>query len=249
VKSHCTGAGLKIFLHLQPDQSGSARLPEPRSFDAGIRTAGIRTGGGVVGDFNLHSFHESIGPLQIRDDPTRINEVAVRIAPGNIQGTTKWIAERGARFNKGKPLEFEPFDERLGDLYRHEQKFAETIGYATGLAIFVVCLGLFGMSVFVCQQKVKEIGIRKVLGAATRDVYYRLIKEFVGLILLSSLVAFPLALYLVGIWLDQFVYRVGISVWDILLTAVVDIVIVLATVSYQAVKAASVNPVVSLRYE
>ena len=209
----------------------------------------MRTGGGVVGDFNMHSFHESIGPLQIRDDPTRINEVAVRIAPGNIRGTTKWIAERGARFNKGKPLEFEPIDERLGDLYRHEQKFAETIGYATGLAIFVACLGLFGMSVFVCQQKVKEIGIRKVLGAATRDVYYRLTKEFVGLSLLSSLVAFPLALYLVGIWLDQFVYRVGISVWDILLTAVVDIVIVVATVSYQAVKAASVNPVVSLRYE
>jgi putative ABC transport system permease protein len=204
---------------------------------------------GVVGDFNMHSFHESIGPLQIKEDVTWIQEVAVRMSPGNIQGTAKWIAERGARFNKGKPLEFELFDERLGDLYRHEQSFAKTIGYATGLAIFIACLGIFGMSVFVCQQKVKEIGIRKVLGAATRDVYYRLTKEFVGLILLSSLVAFPLASYIVTIWLEQFVYRIDISVWDILLTAIVDIVVVLATVSYQTVKAASVNPVVCLRYE
>ena len=204
---------------------------------------------GVVRDFNMHSFHEGIGPVLMGVDASWVNEVAVRIAPGNIQATEKWIAEKGARFNDGKPLEFESFDERLGDLYGREQKFAKTIGYATGLAIFVACLGLFGMSVFVSQQKVKEIGIRKVLGATIANVYFKLTREFVGLILVSSLAAFPLAYYLVSLWLEQFVFRITVTGWDIFLAAVVDIVVVLATVSYHAVSAARANPVESLRYE
>lgn len=242
------------FRHRMSHVPGSVCiLNETAAKELGLREpVGEQVGGstviGVVGDFNMHSLHERILPLRITEGTT-MREVAVKIASGEIQRTARWIAEKGARFNNGKPLEFESFGERLGSLYTQEGKFSKAISYATGLAIFVACLGIFGMSVFVCQQKVKEIGIRKVLGATTGDVYYRLTKEFVGLIVLASLVALPLASHLVGKWLQQFVYRIDISACDVLVTVVLDVVIVLATVRYHALKAATANPVVSLRYE
>jgi putative ABC transport system permease protein len=204
---------------------------------------------GVVKDFNMHSFRSKIGPLSIRNGTRYVQEIAARITPGNLQETAKWIAAQGAQFNGGKPLEFETFESRVGDLYGREQRFAKAIGYSTGLAIFVSCLGIFGMSIFVSQQKIKEIGIRKVLGASTANVYTKLTKEFVGLILVSSLVAFPIASYLVKGWLEQFIYRVDIGAPEIALTILVDTAIVLGTVSYQALRAATVNPIESLRYE
>ena len=203
---------------------------------------------GVVADFNMHSLHERISPLRVTAGG-RIGEVAVRITPHDIQATAKWIAEKGAKFNNGKPLEYETFDERLGGLYTQEHKFAEVMSYATGLAIFVACLGIFGMSVFVCQQKVKEIGIRKVLGASLGDVYYKLTREFVAMIFLSAMIAFPVALYLVNLWLQHFVKQVDVGLWDFIVTVAVDVVVVLATVSYQAIRAARANPILSLRYE
>jgi putative ABC transport system permease protein len=218
-------------------------LKEPIGEDVGGSTVI-----GVVADFNMHSLHERIMPLRITEG-TNVGEVAVRVAPDVQKETSKWIAEKGSLFNNGKPLEYESFDERLGGLYIQEQKFAEAISYATGLAIFVACFGIFGMSVFVCQQKVKEIGIRKVLGASLGNVYFKLTGEFVGMILLSALLAFPVASYLVSMWLQQFVNRVNIGLWDFFITAFIDVAVVLATVSYHAIRAASANPVLSLRYE
>ena len=101
-----------------------------------------------------------IGPLLITESTKWVQEIAARIAPGKTQETAKWIAAQGAHFNGGKPLEFETFDSRVGDLYQREQRFAKAIGYSTGLAIFVACLGIFGMSIFVSQQKIKEIAKR-----------------------------------------------------------------------------------------
>jgi putative ABC transport system permease protein len=247
-------SGVSLRNHVSGVPGGSCIINETAAKELGLREpVGELVGGstviGVVGDFNMHSLHEKISPLRITEGTKYLREVAVRIAPGNVPGTAKWIAEKGARFNNGKPLDFESFDERLGSLYTQEQKFATAFGYATGLAIFVACMGIFGMSLFVCQQKVKEIGIRKVLGATMEDVYYKLTREFVGLIFFSSLIAFPLAFFLVSKWLEQFVYRISISVWDFLIAAGIDIVIVLATVSFQAVRAALANPVASLRYE
>ena len=198
----------------------------------------------------MHSFRSKIGPLSITTDTRYVQEIAARIAPGHMQEAAHWVAATGAQFNGGKPLEFETFDSRVGDLYHREQKFARAIGYSTGLAIFVACLGIFGMSLFVAQQKIKEIGIRKVLGASHRATSYSsLTKEFVGLILVSSLIAFPIASYLVKGWLEQFIYRVDIGAPEIAITILVDTAIVLGTVSYQALRAASVNPIESLRYE
>ncbi len=204
---------------------------------------------GVVHDFNMHSLHDRIPPVALRQGTSYLNEVVVRLTSGNERDHADRMSKFGAKFNNGKPLEYESFDERLGSLYTKEQEFASTIGYATGLAIFVACLGIFGMSIFVCQQKVREIGIRKVLGASLSDAYYRLTREFVGLILLSSLIAFPLATYLINQWLQQFAYRVGIGVLDYSLAALVDIVIVVVTVSFQSLRAATANPITSLRYE
>jgi putative ABC transport system permease protein len=247
-------SGLSFRNHPSAAPGGNCLINETAARELGFRdpigeTLGGSTVIGVVGDFNMHSLHERIGPLRITESTKYSSEVAVRVAPKDIQATAKWISEKGTRFNNGSPLDFESFDERLGALYTQEQKFATAIGYATGLAIFVACLGIFGMSVFVSQQRVKEIGIRKVLGATLEDVYYSLTREFVGLISVSALVAFPLAFYIVRLWLQQFAYRIDISMWDLLLAALIDTVIVLATVSYHAVRAALANPVVSLRYE
>jgi putative ABC transport system permease protein len=247
-------SGVSFHNHIPGVAGGNCILNETAAQGLGLPDpVGQLVGGstviGVVGDFNMHSLHERIGPVRIIESTKFTREIAVRIRPENLQATARWISDKGAGFNNGSPLEFESFDERLGALYTQEQKFASAIGYGTGLAIFVACLGIFGMSVFVSQQKVKEIGIRKVLGATLGDVYYALTGEFVGLIFLSALVAFPLALYVVRLWLQQFVYRIDISMWDLILAALIDIVIVLATVSYHAVRAGLANPVVSLRYE
>ena len=246
--------GVSFRKHISGDEGRYCIINETAAKELGLTDpVGEEVAGstviGVVGDFNMHSLHERIGPMLFRQGTTRVNEIAVRIAPGDDPGTANWVAGQGARFNDGKPLEFESFEERLGGLYTHEQKFATAIGYATGLAIFVACLGILGMSIFVCQQKVKEIGIRRVLGATFEHLYYKLTREFVELILLSTLIAFPLTAYFVNVWLTQFAYHIDLSVWDLLLTVAIDTVIVLATVSYQTVKAALANPVSSLRYE
>ena len=204
---------------------------------------------GVVSDFNMHSLRSQIAPGILRLGTEWINEVAVRIRPDADQATAKRISEIGARFNNGNPIEYQSFEDRVGDMYQKERQFGQVIGYATALAIVIASLGVFGMSIFVSQQRVKEVGIRKVLGASVRDIYLRLIREFVGVALLSCIVAYPVATYLVSAWLDQFAYHVRIGVTDFLIAAVVDVVIVLATISYQVFRVIRSNPIVSLRYE
>ena len=204
---------------------------------------------GVVQDFHQHSFREKIPPLMISEGTQYLNEIAVRISPEKTSSCAQRIAEIAKKFNNGKPLDFESFDERLGGLYLEEHKFASIIEYATGVAILVASLGLFGMSAFVCQQRVKEIGIRKVLGASVRDVYLMVTKEFLGLIVLSAVIAFPLAYFVVNQWFQRFAYHTELNLWDLLLAVKIDVVVVLLTISIHVVRAATVNPVMSRRYE
>ena len=204
---------------------------------------------GVVRDFKQHSFREKIPPLRITQSTEYLQEVVVRIAPGAPPTRMKSIDDVSMRFNKGKPMERESFADRQGSLYDQEARFASIMWYASGVAILVGCLGIFGMSIFVCQQRVKEIGIRKVLGASLMDVYAMVTKEFVVLILVSAIVAFPFAYYAINLWLEGFAYHTHSSVVDVTLGVLIDIVIVLLTISVQAVRAALSNPVKSIRYE
>jgi putative ABC transport system permease protein len=204
---------------------------------------------GVVRDFNMHSLHEKINPLMITMGRKYMSEVVIRLTPGNIPNTVKFIQEKSKQFNKGKLMEIEFFDDRISGQYIEEQKFSKVIGYATGLSIFVACLGIFGISLFITQQRVKEIGIRKVLGASIKDVFQMVTKEFFVLVLISSIIAFPIGYYFMNDWLRNFEYRINIDVWVFLLSALIGITVVFITVSYRAIKAALANPVKSLKYE
>jgi putative ABC transport system permease protein len=204
---------------------------------------------GVVKDFNLHSLHEKIGPLIIRLGSKYLDEIILRLKPGNIPNTVKVIQDKSKEFNSGKPMDFDFFDERLKALYFSEQSFQKVIGYATGIAVFIACLGIFGISFFICQQRVKEIGIRKVLGASVKNIYLILTKEYLMQILVASLLAFPLSYYLISKWLQNFEYRIEIDLWTFVLSDILALLIVYITVSIRVIKAVRANPVESIRYE
>jgi len=134
-------------------------------------------------------------------------------------------------------------------MYKKEDKLGEIFKYFTLLAIFIACLGLFGLASFTTEQRTKEIGIRKVLGASGPNIILLLSKEFTKCVLVASIIAWPIAYYAVNRWLQNFAYRININLWIFLLSAALAFVIVLFTVSFQVIRAAIANPVDSLRYE
>jgi putative ABC transport system permease protein len=204
---------------------------------------------GVVKDFVNHSLHNKITPIIIKNDSEQINEIAVRINPADIKQTIEFIRKKSQQFNNGKPMDYKYYDDRLDENYMEEKRFAKVIWFFTGLTIFVACLGLFGMSLFVINRRIKEIGIRKVLGANIGNIIGLLTKEFANIIISSALIAFPVSFYLVNKWLQNFAYRVNIDMWTFIIACIADVTIVFSTVSFQAIKAAIANPVASLRYE
>jgi len=152
-------------------------------------------------------------------------------------------------FNPDFPLEYTFLDEAVERLYHSEQKTKKIFNYFTFIAIFISCLGLYGLAVHMAQQKTKEIGIRKVLGAPIINIVTNLSKEFILLVCMANVIAWPLAYYFMDKWLKKFAYRIDLSVWIFILSGLVALCIALLTVSYQSVKAANANPVDSLRYE
>jgi putative ABC transport system permease protein len=213
------------------------------------QTIDNRTIIGVVKNFNMHSLHSSIGPIVFNVDTRFIDEVVVRVRPDNISKTIKFVQQKSKAFNNGKAMEYDFFDQRIASLYGDEQKFDEMMGYFTGLAIFIACLGLFGMSLFAGQQRVKEIGIRKVMGASTGNIFYTLTKEFFVLTVISTIIASPIAVYFINKWLQNFAYRIHITFIVFIIAVVSTILIILLAVGIQAVKAARANPVNALKYE
>jgi putative ABC transport system permease protein len=195
------------------------------------------------------SARKKIPPILITQASDYLPEIVIKLKPGNIPNTIKLIREKSKEFNDGQPMSFDFFDERLKALYIDEQNFQKVIGYATGIAVFIACLGIFGISLFVCQQRIKEIGIRKVLGASVRNIFYLLTKEYVVMIVLSSLIAFPVSLYLIGKWLQNFEYKVDIDLWSFVISDIIAISIIIMTVSIKAIKTVRENPVEALKYE
>jgi len=204
---------------------------------------------GVVKDFNMHSLREKIGSTVITVGIDYISEIVVKISSQNLPSTIKFVEKISKEFNNGKAMEYEFFGERIDNLYKKELKFFQTIGFFTGLAIFIACLGILGTSLFASQQRIKEIGIRKVVGASTENIFILLTKEFIFLTVFSTIIISPIAYYLMNKWLQDFAYRIEISWWMFVLSGGIALVIALATVSFQAIKAATANPVESLRYE
>jgi len=204
---------------------------------------------GVVKDFNYRSLHTTVEPMALILDPNDIRAISVRIQPGNIKRTIAFIRQKWEAAFPDELFEFTFLDNRMNQLYENEMKMQNIFIIFSCFSIFVACLGLFGLSVFIAAERTKEIGIRKVLGASLGKIILLLSKEFITWIIIANIVAWPLAYFIMNKWLQNFAYRVNIGIWIFILSASLALIIALLTLSYQSIKAAVANPVESLRYE
>jgi putative ABC transport system permease protein len=166
-----------------------------------------------------------------------------------MQNTIATIEKKWNKYSQDRPFQYSFLDETYSKLYQSERRFNKVFLYLTGLAILIACLGLFGLAAFTAEQRTREIGIRKVVGASVSGIVTLLSKDFVKLVLIAIVIALPVAWYTMNKWLQDFAYRVSIEWWVFVLAAVLAILIALLTVSFQAIKAALANPVKSLRTE
>ncbi len=205
---------------------------------------------GVMNDFNFESLHQQIIPLVLLTStvPNGYNRISVKVS-GNIPSAIAHIEKTWKTYLPETPFDYTFLDDRFADLYKAEHQQEAIFSIFAGIAIFIACLGLFGLSAFTITQRVKEIGIRKVLGASISSIAVLLSKEFLRLVTLAAIIAFPVAGYAMHNWLQDFAYRITISWWVFVFAGIVAIAIALLTVSFQAIKAAIANPVKSLRSE
>ncbi|MCI0695026.1 ABC transporter permease [candidate division KSB1 bacterium] len=203
---------------------------------------------GVVKDFHFASLKENIGALGLRLGRNR-GLMSFRFKVENVAALIAFLENKWKEFAPDQPFAYSFLDERFSNMYRAEQKVGEVFSVFAGLAIFTACLGLFGLASFMAEQRTKEVGIRKVLGATAVNVTALLSKDFVKLVLVANLIAWPVAWYAMNRWLQDFAYRVNISWWIFALAGGLALLIALLTVSTQAIKAALANPVQALRYE
>ena len=204
---------------------------------------------GVVKDFNFTSLHESIQPLIIHIQRNWINFITLKIKVENIPETIEQLEKKWNSLNLDSPFDYSFLDADFEKLYRAEQQTQSIVGFLASLAIFIACLGLFGLAAFMAEQRTKEIGVRKVLGADVLGIIALLSKDFLILVGIAILIAFPISWFASVKWLDSFAYRTDLPWWIFGLAGVTAILIALLTVSFQSVKAAVANPVNSLRNE
>jgi putative ABC transport system permease protein len=204
---------------------------------------------GVVKDFNYKSLYDKVESAVLQVFPDAAWKVAVKMKTANINNTIAGVNTAWNKFTPDYPIEYKFLDENFEQMYTSEDKLMSLLWIFTGVAIFVGCLGLFGLAAYTAERRKKEVGIRKVLGATTQSVVLLLSKDFVKLVLVSLLIASPIAWYFMNKWLQDFAYRVDISWWVFAVTAIVALTISFITVSFQAIKAAIANPIKSLRTE
>jgi putative ABC transport system permease protein len=204
---------------------------------------------GVMMDFHLNSLHEEIRPLYIYLNPNRGNHLSLKIQGGSIPETIDFIKKTLEKFSPYYPFEYRFFDDVFNTAYLSEQKLEKIFRLFALIAIFIACMGVFGLSAFLAEQKRKEIGIRKVLGAPVTKIVYLLSKNMVLLVLVANLIAWPVAYYAMNRWLQNFAYRIQVGLGTFLLSAFLTLMVSIGTLSYQAIKAARANPVDSLKYE
>jgi putative ABC transport system permease protein len=202
---------------------------------------------GVVQDFHIQSLHHKIGPVIMQMGAS--NNFYVKMKPDKIISTVEFIKKTFKSFDPGLPIDFHFLDDDFDNLYRTEQRMSKIFGYFSLLAILISCLGLIGLSLFMTELRTKEIGIRKVNGAKSFEIFSLLSKEYMLWVLISILIACPVAWYAMHRWLENFAYRTELSWWIFALTGLLALGIALLTVSWQSWKAATRNPVEALRYE
>jgi putative ABC transport system permease protein len=204
---------------------------------------------GVVKDFNYKSLHDKTGPLVAFNDPNWQRFFMVRIAAGNTSQAVKAIENVWKEIVPGNPLEYNFLDDAFNEMYKEDRKVSSLIFIFAIIAVVISSLGLFGLAAFTAEQRTKEIGIRKVLGATVSNITRLLSKDFVKLVCIAILVATPVAFWAMNTWIQNFAYRIDIKWWMFLGAGLFALLIALITTSFQAIKAALANPVKSLRTE
>ncbi len=206
---------------------------------------------GVVKDFHLRSLHHTVEPLALllAPAPYYLDNMAIRLEAQNIPHTLSALERKWRDLVPHRPFDYFFLEEAFDALYRRERRLAQIFGYFAALAIFVGGLGLFGLASFMAEQKTKEIGIRKVLGASVAGIVALLAKDLVKLVLAANLIAWPVAFFGMNKWLQGYAYRIEMSIWTFAAATIIALTIALLTVSYQTTKAALANPVEALRYE
>ncbi|MCF3107468.1 ABC transporter permease [Niabella sp. CC-SYL272] len=205
---------------------------------------------GVVKDFNFETMRQQVEPLCLalgRFNPSSI--VAVKLSPEQLKHTIASITAVWQKFAPNQPIRYTFLDEHFARMYADVQRMGTIFSSFAVLAILIACLGLFALSAFMAEQRTKEIGVRKVLGAGIGNLMILLSKDFVKLVLIALLIATPFAWWIMGQWLQDFAYRISISSWMFLLAGILVIAVALITISFQSAKAALANPVKSLRTE
>jgi putative ABC transport system permease protein len=204
---------------------------------------------GVIKDFNFKSLHSQINPMALNIFPEVYKYLYVRISPNNIQESLQFLDKKWQGLTAGLPFNYFFLDDDFDRIYKSETKLSKTFSYVAGLAIFIACLGLLGLISYTAEQKTKEIGIRKVLGASVSNIIVYLSKEFIFLILIANIIGWPVVYFSMNKWLQNFAYRMDLSILPFLGAAVLVIFITVISVIFQTTKAAIANPVKALRYE
>jgi ABC-type antimicrobial peptide transport system permease subunit len=204
---------------------------------------------GVLKDFNDRSFRHNLAPLLITTNNTMYSQAGIKLATTNIASTLQSVKKVWEHTFPDFVYEYRFLDDKIDNFYKQELQLAQLYKIFAAIAIFLSCLGLYGLASFMAVQRIKEVGIRKVLGATAGNIVYLFSKEFIILIAIAFGVATPVAWYYMHQWLQDYAYRINISWWLFAAGGFVAIFIALATISFQAIKAAIANPVKSLRTE
>lgn len=204
---------------------------------------------GVIKDFNDRSFRNNLAPLLMTTNYTMYNQAGIKLSTTNMANTLQTVKKIWQQTFPDFVYEYKFLDEKIGSFYKQENQLAQLYKIFAAIAIFLSCLGLYGLALFMSVQRIKEVGIRKVLGATTGNIVYLFSKEFITLITIAFAIATPIAWYYMHRWLQAYVYRIHISWWLFIIGGLISILIALLTISFQAVKAALANPVKSLRSE
>ncbi|SRR5579871_751576 len=204
---------------------------------------------GVMKEFNARSFRRELAPVILTTFKRGYSNAGIKLSSNDASATMNSIEKIWTKVFPDFVFEYQFLDSKIDSFYKQERQLSQLFQLFAVIAIFLSCLGLYGLASFMAVQRIKEVGIRKVLGATTSHIVYLFSKEFVILIIIAFLIASPLAWYFMHQWLQDYVYRIDISFWIFIFGGLLSVIIALATVSFQAIKAAIANPVKSLRTE
>jgi len=234
----------KELLKDNPKASISSLLGKHFGFDS------LGTIVGIAKDFNFNSLHYKIETMFMYNQKDYgFSNISVKINGSKAKDAIAFIQSTWKKTFPDHPFEYQFLDDHFADVYRADAQVSKIVGVLAGLAIIISCLGLFGLASYSAEKRIKEVGIRKVMGASVQNIVSLLSKHFIKLVLIANLIAWPIAWFTLNKWLQDYAYRIDISWWVFVLAGLTAMLIALITVSFQAIKAAMANPVKSLRTE